>query len=445
VRLNTFFIETWGCQMNRHDSERIDGELRRHGLLPADDPSLADLVVLNTCAVRDKPVRKIMSRLGVLERLPRRPVVAVCGCVAEQKAGRLVVRSPLVQLVLGPGQIHTIGAAVDQLRACGLQQVRVGFDGTKDEASFASYHQASASRCMVTVVEGCDQFCTFCVVPYTRGREVSRPLRAVIAEAQAAADAGIKEVELLGQTINAYRCPKTNARFPQLLAAVAKIPRLHRVRYITSHPRYFSDELIQVLADHPNVSRYLHLPFQAGSDRVLARMKRRHTSAEYRSLVSRIRAAVPEILISTDVIVGFPGETEADFAQSLTLIEDLQFGQVFAFAYSPRPETPAARYPDQIPLSERQERLQRLFAVSDAVTSQLNRSLVGSTVKVLIDGNSRRSVCDWQGRGEDNRVVNFPKSNGQRVGDIVEVTITSAGPHSLYGVSVSASALPVLS
>jgi tRNA-2-methylthio-N6-dimethylallyladenosine synthase len=282
-------------------------------------------------------------------------------------------------------------------------------------------------------MEGCNEFCTFCIVPYTRGREVSRPMAEILREVRALADDGLEEVELLGQTINAYRCPATGAHFADLLDEVAGVDTLRRVRYITSHPRHFDDPLIGVLARHAKVSRYLHLPAQSGSDAVLKRMHRRYTRADYLDLVARIRDAVPDINLSTDIIVGFPGETEGDFEESLDLLERVRFGQVFAFVYSPRPKTPAARYPDQVPGRQAKVRLYRLFEIADRISLELNEGLVGSVQPVLIDGQSRRGGDAWQGRGDDNRVVNFPRSDGEQVGDLVDVRIVRATPHSLVG------------
>ncbi len=286
---------------------------------------------------------------------------------------------------------------------------------------------------MITVIEGCDEFCTFCIVPYTRGRERSRPMTDIIDEARGIVAGGAREIELLGQTINSYRCPVSGAGFAELLDAVAELPGLDRIRYVTSHPRHFDDRLIDVLARRPAVSRYLHLPVQSGSNRVLRRMHRRYTCEEYLALVSRIRSAVPDINLSTDVIVGFPGETDEDFVATLDLIERVRFGQVFGFAFSPRPRTPAARYPDQVPEALRNERLQRLFQLTDRITLELNRSLVGTLSRVLIDGRSRRDPEVWQGRGEDNRVVNFPRTGGESIGDVVEARIVRAAAHSLIG------------
>jgi tRNA-2-methylthio-N6-dimethylallyladenosine synthase len=429
--MRSYFIETWGCQMNQHDSELIEGQLREQGLVAADQADDADVVILNTCSVRERPVQKILSRIGSLEKIDQPPVIGVCGCVAQQEGTVLLSKSPRVGFVLGPGQIARVGEAIRAVGQGG-RPVLTGFDAAR-EHNFQTIFRKSSTRGMVTVVEGCNEFCTFCVVPYTRGRELSRPISNVSREIRHLAATGLKEVELLGQTINAYRCPETGADFADLLEEMAGIPGLARVRYITSHPRHFSQRLIDVLAKHPHVSRYLHLPFQAGANEILNRMHRRYTRQEYLDLVNRLRQAVPEINLSTDVIVGFPGETEEHFVQTLGLLEEVRFGQVFAFAFSPRPKTPAARYGEQIDEPVKKDRLHRLFALTDEISSELNHELVGREVPVLIDGDSRRNSDHWQGRGEDNRVVNFAKTGREAIGDIVDVHITRAGAHSLFG------------
>ncbi len=429
--MRTYFIETWGCQMNHHDSEHLEGLLRRHGLEPAVGPMAADLVLLNTCSVRERPVQKILSRIGALATQELSPRIGVCGCVAEQEAGALMDRSAAVAFVMGPGQIGRIGEVLRAV-AAGERPVLTGF-GADPGSGERAIVRRSLTRGMVTVIEGCDEYCTFCVVPRTRGRQVSRPLPQILGEVRAHVRAGLLEVELLGQTVNAYRCPETGADLADLLAVVADVPGLPRVRFITSHPRHFQDRLISVLRQKVNLSRYLHLPFQAGSDRILRRMNRKYSARDYLDLVERIRTAVPDVNLSTDVIVGFPGETEQDFLESIRVLERVRFGQVFAFAFSPRPGTPAARYSEQVEDEVKRERLNRLFAVSDRISLDLNRQLEGSLVKVLIDGESRRSNADWQGRCEDNRVVNFPKTGPEREGDIVTVRVTRAGAHSLYG------------
>ncbi len=429
--MRSYFIETWGCQMNQHDSELIEGQLRERGMAAASDASDADLVILNTCSVRERPVHKIVSRIGTLEKMSNPPTIGVCGCVAQQEGAELLKRSPSVGFVLGPGQISRIGEAVRAVQQGG-RAVLIGFDAERDH-NFHTIFRKSSTRGMVTAVEGCNEFCTFCIVPYTRGREVSRSLPEIVKEVRHLAATGLKEVELLGQTINAYQCPESGSDFADLLAEVAAIPGLARVRYVTSHPRHFNSRLIDVLANNPKVSRYLHLPFQSGANEILDRMHRRYTREEYLELVATLRNVVPDINLSTDVIVGFPGETEEHFQQSLDLLQEIRFGQVFAFAFSPRPNTPAARYEDQVEEVAKMERLHRLFALTEQISSELNQELVGLEIPVLIDGDSRRNPNHWQGRGEDNRVVNFAKCGREGIGDIVDVRITRAGAHSLVG------------
>ena len=429
--MKTFFVETWGCQMNQHDSELIEGQLRLHGLSPVEEALDADLVVLNTCSVRDKPVQKIISRIGFLAKYNPTTTIGVCGCDAEQEAGALLKRSRSVGFVIGPGQTARIGEAVRAV-VQGERPVLTGFDAETDY-NFHSIFRKSTTRGMVTVIEGCNEFCTFCIVPYTRGREMSRTMDQVLTEIRSLASEGVKEVELLGQTINAYRCPDTGANLAGLLENAASVEGLLRVRFITSHPRHFGQDLIDVLANHPNVFRYLHLPVQSGSNEVLARMHRKYTREEYLDLVDRIRSAAPEINLSTDIIVGFPGETEEDFEDTMALLEKVRFGQVFAFGFSPRPKTPAARYEPQISDAVKSARLQRLFGRCNEISRELNHSLIGRSVQVLIDGPSRRDPRHWQGRGDDNRVVNFPGCGREAIGDVVEVEIQRAGDHSLVG------------
>jgi tRNA-2-methylthio-N6-dimethylallyladenosine synthase len=447
VRINrivkTFFVETYGCQMNQHDSELIEGQLRRHGLEPAPAVGEADLVVLNTCSVRDKPVQKIISRIGALGRLNPTATIGICGCVAEQEAGRLLDRSPAVGFVIGPGQTGRIREAVRAVGQ-GERPVLTGFD-PEAEHGFATIFRKSETRGMVTVIEGCNEFCTFCIVPYTRGRESSRPLPEILEEVGLLAASGVREVELLGQTVNAYRCPQSGAGLAALLEAAADVEGLLRIRFITLHPRHFGQDLVDVLANRPKVFRYLHLPIQSGADPVLARMHRRYSRTEYLELVDRIRGAAPEINLSTDIIVGFPGETEDDFSATLDILERVRFGQVFAFGFSPRPGTPAARYRPRVADGVVSDRLQLLFTVADRISRELNEEIVGRVVQVLIDGDSRRDPTHWQGRGEDNRVVNFPKTGRETVGDVVDVTVERAGAHSLAGtITGGALRLPVV-
>ena len=434
--MRTYFVETWGCQMNVLDSQRLAGVLEARGLRPAARPDEADVTLLNTCSVREKAVQKVLSRLGELKHARQasgRPrMVGLCGCVAEQEGTALLARTAVLDFVLGPGRIAQLGWALDAVTA-GEKVSATGFGPTQDYDAHLIARGESA-RQYVTVIHGCNQHCTFCVVPYTRGHEASRPLVEIVREVERLVARGTREVTLLGQTINAYRCPSTGAPFGELLAAVGNVAGLWRVQFVTSHPKFFTDNMIESIARTARVGSYLHVPFQSGSDAVLKRMHRGHSRAQYIDLVARLRAAIPEVTLSTDVIVGFPGETEEDFAATLDLTSEVRFGQLYGFLFSPRPRTPAARYPGRVSRSVAGERLERLFALQGAVQLELNQALIGSTVELLVDGVARRGADSWQGRGPDNRVVNFPAWQGIRVGELARVTITGATPHALLGV-----------
>ncbi len=428
--MKTFYIETWGCQMNRHDSERLAGLLIASGYRPSSDIADADLILLNTCSVREKAVQKVKSRLGELTHGSSHPAIGLCGCVAEQLHRSWLDMNPSIGFVLGPGQIHHLPEAVKLLE----QNQRTVFSGfnTHEPYTFHETLRSNRTRGMVTAIEGCNEHCTYCIVPYTRGPERSRPLAEILQEIQTLAEQGIPEVEILGQTVNSYRCPETGADLADLLRRAASIDTIRWVRFLTSHPRYFNAKLIAAIADEPKVAPYLHLPVQSGSTSILRRMHRRYTRNDYLDLIHQIRTARPHINLSTDIIVGFPGETEADFEDTLSLLATVRFGQVFAFAFSPRPGTPAARYDDPVPETMKKERLQRLFHLTDRIALELNQERLGTTLDVLIDGISRRSPDHWQGRTPDNRVVNFPRHPDDRIGHVVTVRIERAGPHSLF-------------
>jgi tRNA-2-methylthio-N6-dimethylallyladenosine synthase len=422
--------------MNVLDSQRLEGVLQARGMVAAEQPAQADIALLNTCAVRDKAVQKVLSRLGELRRTAdehgRPHLIGLCGCVAEQDGGKLLARSAAPDFVLGPGRIADLELALDAF-AARHERVFTGFQARNGGYDAHLIARAGAARQYVTAVQGCSHHCTFCVVPYTRGHEVSRPLPEIVAEVRGLADNGTREVTLLGQTINAYRCPETGAGFCELLAQICAIDQLWNVQFITSHPRHFTDRLIALLGQLPRLGSYLHLPFQAGSDAVLARMHRGYSRGEYLDLIARIRARVPTVTLSTDVIVGFPGETEADFEETLDLLARVRFGQLYGFVFSARPHTPAAHYQEKVGTAEARVRLERLFTFQNRIQLILNQSLIGSSCEVLVDGPAKRGAHIWQGRGRDNRVVNFPFSEELVGGQLARVTISGATAHALFG------------
>jgi len=436
VEQRSYYLETWGCQMNVLDSQRLEGVLQARGLVAAQQPQQADIALLNTCAVRDKAVQKVLSRLGELRRTAaehgRPRLIGLCGCVAEQDGEKLLARSTAPDFVLGPGRIADLELALD---AVGARRERVFTGFTARYAGYDAHliARGGAARQFVTAVQGCSHHCTFCVVPYTRGHEVSRPLPEIVAEIRELAANGTREVTLLGQTINAYRCPESGVDFCELLAHVCAIDKLWNVQFITSHPRHFTDRLIALLGQLPRLGSYLHLPFQAGSDAVLARMHRGYSRAEYLDLIAMIRARVPTVTLSTDVIVGFPGETEADFEDTLDLLARVRFGQLYGFAFSPRPHTPATHYQDRVGAAEARSRLERLFALQHGIQLILNQALIGSSREILVDGPAKRGTDVWQGRGRDNRVVNFFSWEGLAGGQLATVTISGATAHALVG------------
>jgi tRNA-2-methylthio-N6-dimethylallyladenosine synthase len=421
--------------MNVLDSQHLEGLLQARGLTPAGSSEAADVALLNTCAVREKAVQKVVSRLGELRESQReagRPrVVGLCGCVAEQEGARLLARSKALSFVLGPGKMSQLGTALDAV-AGGERPTVTGFGATRDyDANLIA--RPGGGRQFVTAIHGCSQHCTFCIVPYTRGHEVSRPLDDVVAEVRRLAADGAREVTLLGQTINAYRCPASGADFGDLVTAAAAAPGLWRLQYVTSHPRFFTASMIEKLAGVPRLGSYLHVPAQSGSSDILRRMHRGYTREEYLDLLRSVRAALPRVSLSTDVIVGFPGETDADFEATLSLVEEGRFSQLFGFAYSPRPRTPAARYEGAASRAVAAARLERLFALQSAIQLELNQRLIGTRVEVLVDGAARRGAARWQGRGDDNRVVNFAACDGIAPGVVIEVAISGATPHALLG------------
>ena len=432
------FIRTFGCQMNEYDSEKMADVLAAaEGFEETADAAEADLILFNTCSVREKAQEKVFADLGRVRELKRaKPalMIGVGGCVASQEGAEIVRRAPFVDLVFGPQTLHRLPQLIAQRRATGKAQVDISFPEIEkfDHLPPARVEGASA---FVSIMEGCSKYCSFCVVPYTRGEEVSRPLDDVLAEVRHLAASGVKEVTLLGQNVNAYRgmLPDGEAAdFALLLARVAKIGGLERIRYTTSHPLEFTQRLIDAYAKLPQLVSQVHLPVQSGSDRILAAMKRNYTAMEYRSIIRRLRASRPDISISSDFIVGFPGETESDFEQTMKLIDDVRFDGSFSFIYSPRPGTPAANLADDTPHAVKLARLQRLQARIQELSEEYSRALVGTRQRVLVDGVSRKSAQDVAARTDNNRVVNFAGPS-RLIGEFMEVDITGAYPHSLRG------------
>ena len=429
----SFFIETWGCQMNELDTQRLSGSLKLRGYRRVDDESQADVILLNTCSVRDKAEQKVYSHLGRLRELKRdRDVkIGVCGCVAQQEGEQILERAPWVDFVMGPGNVGYLDDILENGK-------RLALEFHEDRHyDYATIDRTSATKAWITIIEGCNKNCTFCIVPTTRGREVSRPFDDVVAEARAAVESGRVEVELLGQTVNAYRCPATGRDFGALLTAVAEIEGVARLRFTTSHPAEVNDSMIVAMRDHPNISRYVHLPVQSGSSRILRRMKRLYTRETYLQTIGRIRAVIPEAHFSTDLIVGFPGESEEDFHETLSLMEEVRYGSLFAFKYSPRPGTPALKIGEAVDDAVASARLQRLFDLHEEHKRERLESYRGRVLPVLVEGPSKHDPRLLAGRTDDYWVVNFTGDPSTPVGSILDVRIDSAKHHTLRGEAVA--------
>jgi tRNA-2-methylthio-N6-dimethylallyladenosine synthase len=436
-------IKTFGCQMNAYDSERIAEALGAHGYEPTADMATADLIILNTCHIRGKAAEKVYSELGRVRAVKTAReargldiMIAVAGCVAQAEGSEILDRASVVDLVVGPQSYHELPALLGRVRERGERIVATDFPA---EDKFLSLPDRPMARmqpsAFITVQEGCDKFCTFCVVPYTRGAEYSRPAAAIVAEAERLARSGVREVTLLGQNVNAYRGEGPDGgvwSLARLLQRLADIPQIERLRYTTSHPRDMDDDLIGLHGDAPKLMPYLHLPFQAGSDRVLRAMNRTHTADDYAALVERIRAARPDIAISTDIIVAFPGETDADFEETLALVRRVGFARAFSFKYSARPGTPAAKLPNQVPDRIARERLHALQSLLDDEAKAFDAATVGRKLPVLFEQQGRKPG-QIAGRSPYLQAVHGEGPEGL-IGRIVEVDIVSAGPNSLTGV-----------
>ncbi|RMF76661.1 MAG: tRNA (N6-isopentenyl adenosine(37)-C2)-methylthiotransferase MiaB [Acidobacteria bacterium] len=430
-----YWIETWGCQMNEHDSEKLSGTLEGLGWQPAPGPFDADLVLLNTCAIREKAEEKVyqfLARLRPARQAHPEMIVGVVGCVAQMSGGDVREREPIVDLVLGPRAATRLPEALaEATRRRGVVDTTLYQDGLFGLGRTVR-RDPGRVKAWVTVMEGCSKSCAYCIVPATRGREVYRPLDEILAECRALVDEGYREIELLGQNVNAWRDRDAGAWFGDLLRRVGALAGLRRLRFTTSHPAQFSDPIIAAMAETPTVCRALHLPVQSGSSRILAAMRRGYDRERYLDRVRRLREAMPEIALSTDVIVGYPGETEEDFRATLSLVEQVGFDQMFSFVFSPRPGTAAAMLPDPVPAERKSERLSELQALQRRIQLERNRARIGRVETVLVEKPSRRDPGEWAGRTDGNQVVNFA-ADGVRPGDEIALRIVDAGPNSLRG------------
>jgi len=435
------FIKTFGCQMNEYDSDKMADVLNAaEGFVKTDTPEDADVVLLNTCSVREKAQEKVFSDLGRLREIKlTRPdmVIGVGGCVASQEGEAIVKRAPYVDLVFGPQTLHRLPELLDKRRSSGRPQVDISFPEIEkfDHLPPAKVEGASA---FVSIMEGCSKYCSYCVVPYTRGEEVSRRFEDVLTEVAGLADQGVKEITLLGQNVNAYRGAMEDgeiADFALLIEYIAEIDGIERIRFVTSHPKEFTQRLIDVYAKVPKLVDHLYLPAQHGSDRILSAMKRGYTSLEYKSIIRRLREVRPNIAVSSDFIVGFPGETDADFAAMMKLIDDIGYDNSFSFIFSPRPGTPAANLEDDTPHEVKLKRLQQLQAVINENTKRYSEQMVGTVQRILVEGPSKKDANELQGRSENNRVVNFDggPNSARLIGRMLDVRITQSYAFSLRG------------
>ncbi len=434
------YIKTFGCQMNEYDSDKMADVLGdAEGLEKTDRPEDADVILFNTCSVREKAQEKVFHDLGRVKHLKRdnpNLIIGVGGCVASQEGAAIVERAPYVDLVFGPQTLHRLPDLISKHRASGRPQVDISFPEIEkfDHMPPARVEGATA---FVSIMEGCSKYCTFCVVPYTRGEEVSRPLDDILTEIATLVGQGVKEVTLLGQNVNAWRAPISRGSddigdFAFLLECVHDVPGIERIRYTTSHPREMTQRLFDAYAKLPKLVSQLHLPVQSGSDRVLAAMKRGYTALEYKAVVRKLRAARPDLSLTSDFIVGFPGETEEDFEKTMKLIDDVGFDGSFSFIYSARPGTPAADLADDTPQDVKLARLARLQKRIDEQAQAVSQSMVGSVQRILVEGHARKDAAELAGRTDNNRVVNFP-GPARLINQFIDVRITSALPHSLRG------------
>jgi tRNA-2-methylthio-N6-dimethylallyladenosine synthase len=429
----TFFLETFGCQMNDHDSEKVAGVLLARGYRQVEAPEAAGLILYNTCSIREKAAQKIFSRLGEYrEKQSEGKIIGVLGCVAQQEGEDIFERAPWVSLVCGSASYRKLPEMIAQLEA-GNHRV-TGLDTDTDETFETEMtRRDNPFRAYLTIIEGCDKACSYCVVPYTRGPERSRASDAIVREVRQLAELGYSEVQLLGQTVNSYKDPTPRKmRFAELLRAVAEVPGIRRVRFTTSHPSDFTADIIEAIDAQPKICDHVHLPAQSGSTRVLREMQRTYTRKEYIEKIAMIRGAKRAIAVTTDIIIGFPGETESDFEQTLSLLEEVKYDSLFSFKYSPRPHTPALERNDPIPEEEKSRRLAVLQEKQREIQTERNQALLGENFEVLVSGKSRREN-QWSGYTSSHRVVNFASPAKELLGTYVQVHVTGATPNSLVG------------
>jgi tRNA-2-methylthio-N6-dimethylallyladenosine synthase len=437
--MQKLYIKTFGCQMNEYDSSRMADALKAsHNLELTNDLLSADVLLLNTCSIREKAQEKVFSQLGIwrgLKETKPEIIIGVGGCVASQEGEAIRKRAPYVDLVFGPQTLHRLPAMLTEAQRARKPIIDISFPEI-EKFDHLPTPSANGVTAFVSIMEGCSHYCTFCVVPYTRGEEVSRPFNDVLAEIAILAEQGIREITLLGQNVNGYRGNMANGEIADLallIQYIAEIDGIERIRYTTSHPVEFSDSLIEVYAEVPKLVSHLHLPVQSGSDRILSLMKRGHTALEYKHKVRRLRQVRPDLSLSSDFIIGFPGETEADFQATMQLIEDISFDNSFSFIYSQRPGTPASNLPDDVPVNIKKQRLTQLQARINEMASAISQSMVGTVQRILVEHPSRRDSQQIAGRTENNRVVNFT-ADSSLIGSFVDVKITEALPNSLRGV-----------
>lgn len=436
--MKKLYIKTHGCQMNEYDSNRMVDLLTKGGYVRIEQPDEADLILLNTCSIREKAQEKVFSELGRWHQLKKeRPevVIGVAGCVASQEGASIRERAPYVDLVFGPQTLHRLPEMLKRHQEDNKPVIDVSFPEIEKFDRLPD-PEATGPCAFVSIMEGCSKYCSYCVVPYTRGEEIHRPFDDILSECMVLAEQGVKEITLLGQNVNAYQGPMHDGQIGDLallITYVAEIDGIQRIRFTTSHPLEFSDNLVQAYRDVPQLANHLHLPVQSGSDRVLMMMKRGHTALEFKSKIRKLREVRPDISISSDFIVGFPGETDADFEKTMKLVEDVGFDQSFSFIYSPRPGTPAGNYPDDVPMDVKKQRLNRLQAQLTTQARAISQNMVGTEQQVLITGTSKKDPTMLCGRTENNRIVNLEAPPRRVIGEMITVRITRALPNSLLG------------